>query len=151
MKFFWFGTPPHWKFQLNFGFWDPTFPLENPITFHGGGINIFWNHTLLSYGTGTKIFSILFKTFAALGVIVLLHVSYSLHYSRVQVVFLEVLGAFFLWKKKKNKTTGANINNLILQVHMICNALLMDLSYKYHNTGTLQYVALAWVGGAYTM
>ena len=59
-KVFWFWlTPPLWKFQFcfilsfkNFCFWHPPSPLEFPITLHGGGtgMDIFWNHTFCIQG-----------------------------------------------------------------------------------------------------
>jgi len=50
--FFWFKPPPLWKFQFrlvlsfkNFGLQDPS-PSEFPMTLCGGGMDIFWNHTI---------------------------------------------------------------------------------------------------------
>ena len=44
MEIFPYGDPPpHWKIRQI----DPPYPLENPIpSMGGGGMDIFWNHTL---------------------------------------------------------------------------------------------------------
>ena len=50
--FFGLNPPPPWNFQFSFilpfknsGFGPPS-PLEIPMTFHGVGMDIFWNYTL---------------------------------------------------------------------------------------------------------
>jgi len=52
-RFFLFETPPLWKFQYRlilsfkkFGLKDPS-SLEFPVTLSVGGVDFFWNHTML--------------------------------------------------------------------------------------------------------